>query len=388
MAASSHAVLSASAAYRWMNCTPSAIYTKDIPDKPSPFSEEGTKAHALAEERLRHFISTGQDLIKPDEQSDADRDMWTNVSIYVKNCIDLFNQRKQISEDTLMFIEQKIDFSNWVPGGFGTADCVIISGDELFVRDLKYGKGVPVSALNNPQARCYGLGALNAFGDLYEINTIHNQIDQVRLDGGQSEEVLSTEDLLKWAEETLSPAAKLAAEGKGEFKPGAWCRFCKAGATCPKRAETGTALITQAQTSHDLTQLTDEQISMILTVKSDVEKWMDSIEHYAIERAQEGNPIPGWKLVEGRSVRQWTDDLEVQNRLRQNGYKDAEFTERKMYSITKMTALLGGKKAFESLLGDLVVKPAGKPVLVPESDSREEIKQHNAIADFSEEKEK
>ena len=115
---------------------------------------------------------------------------------------------------------------------------------------------------------------------------------------------------------------------------------------------------------------------------------MDSIEHYAIERAQEGNPIPGWKLVEGRSVRTWSDDLEVQNRLRQNGYKDAEFTERKMYSITKMTALLGGKKAFDSLLGDLVVKPAGKPVLVPDSDSREEIKQHNAIADFSEEKEK
>lgn len=388
MAATNHAVLSASSAYRWMNCTPSAIYTKDIPDKSSPFAEEGTKAHALAEERLRHFIRTGEDLIQPKNQSDADTDMWVNVSTYVQNCISLFNERKAISEDTTMFIEQKIDFSRWVPGGFGTADCVILSGDEMFVRDLKYGKGVPVSAIDNPQARCYGLGALNAFGDLYEISTVHNQIDQVRLDGGQSEEVLSTEDLLRWASEVLAPAAKLAAEGKGEFKPGEWCRFCKAGATCPKRAEAGNAVIAQSETSHEISQLTDEQISRILTVKSEVEKWMDSIEHYAIERAQEGNPIPGWKLVEGRSVRQWSDDLEVQKRLKERGYQEAEFTERKMYGITKMTSLLGGKKAFNSLLGDLVVKPAGKPVLVPDSDSREAIKKSSAIEDFTEEKEK
>jgi hypothetical protein len=380
MAATPHSILGASSAYRWMNCTPSAVYTKDMPDKPSPFAEEGTKAHAIAEKRLNHFIDTGGDIPQPAGMSDEELDMWTNVSIYVSHCLDLFSSLQEKNPDTVMFVEQQVDFSLWVPGGYGTADCVILSGSDLYVRDLKYGKGVPVSAIENPQARCYGLGALAAFRDLYNISTVHNQIDQVRLEDGQSEEVISTEELLKWADEILAPAAQLASQGKGEFKAGPWCRFCKAGATCPHRAEQGNAVI--AQSGHDVSTLTDEQISRILSVKDNVEKWMNSIEQYAIERAQNGDPVPGWKLVEGRSVRRWSDELAVQKRLEDNGFQEAEFTERKLYGITKMTAAVGGKKEFNRLLGDLVIKPAGKPTLVPDSDSRPALEKPKAIDDF------
>ena len=380
MAASSHSILGASSAYRWMNCTPSAMFTKDIPDSTSPFAEEGTKAHAIAEKRLTHFINTGADLPQPVGLTDEEQEMWTNVSSYVQNCIDLFNEMKAKNGDAVMFVEQRVDFSLWVPEGYGTADCVILSGTDLIVRDLKYGKGVPVSAIDNPQARLYGLGALAAFRDIYDIETIHNQIDQVRLDGGQSEEVLSISELLDWADNILAPAAKLAAEGKGEFKPGQWCRFCKAGATCPYRAKEGNTVI--AQSGRDISTLTDEQISKILSVKDNVEKWMNSIEQYAIERAQKGDPVPGWKLVEGRSVRTWSDELAVQKRLEDNGFQEAEFTERKLYGITKMTAAVGGKKEFNRLLGDLVIKPAGKPTLVPDSDSRPALEKPKAIDDF------
>lgn len=380
MAASSHSILGASSAYRWMNCTPSAMYTKDIPDKTSPFAEEGTKAHAIAEKRLNHFIDTGTDIPQPAEMTDADLDMWTNVSIYVGHCIDLYTSLKEKNGDAVMFVEQQVDFSTWVPNGYGTADCVILSGADLYVRDLKYGKGVPVSAIDNPQARLYGLGALAAFRDIYDIQTIHNQIDQVRLDDGQSEEVISITDLLTWADTILAPAAQLAAQGKGDFKAGPWCRFCKAGATCPHRAQQGNAVI--AQSGKQISELTDEQISRILTVKSDVEKWMNSVEQYAVERAQNGDPIAGWKLVEGRSVRTWSDELAVQKRLEDNGFQEAEFTERKLYGITKMTAAVGGKKEFNRLLGDLVVKPAGKPTLVPETDNRPALEKPKAIDDF------
>lgn len=380
MAASSHSILGASSAYRWMNCTPSAMYTKDIPDKTSPFAEEGTKAHAIAEKRLNHFIDTGTDIPQPAEMTDADLDMWTNVSIYVGHCIDLYTSLKEKNGDAVMFVEQRVDFSTWVPDGYGTADCVILSDADLYVRDLKYGKGVPVSAIDNPQARLYGLGALAAFRDIYDIQTIHNQIDQVRLDDGQSEEVISITDLLTWADTILAPAAQLASQGKGDFKAGPWCRFCKAGATCPHRAQQGNAVI--AQSGKQLSELTDEQIGRILTVKNDVEKWMNSVEQYAVERAQNGDPIAGWKLVEGRSVRTWSDELAVQKRLEDNGFQEAEFTERKLYGITKMTAAVGGKKEFNRLLGDLVVKPAGKPTLVPETDNRPALEKPKAIDDF------
>lgn len=380
MAASSHSILGASSAYRWMNCTPSAMYTKDIPDKTSPFAEEGTKAHAIAEKRLNHFIDTGTDIPQPAEMTDADLDMWTNVSIYVDHCIDLYVSLKEKNGDAVMFVEQQVDFSTWVPDGYGTADCVILSGADLYVRDLKYGKGVPVSAIDNPQARLYGLGALAAFRDIYDIQTVHNQIDQVRLEDGQSEEVISITDLLTWADTILAPAAQLAAQGKGSFKAGPWCRFCKAGATCPHRAQQGNAVI--AQSGKPISELTDEQISRILSVKNDVEKWMNSVEQYAVERAQNGDPIAGWKLVEGRSVRTWSDELAVQKRLEDNGFQEAEFTERKLYGITKMTAAVGGKKEFNRLLGDLVVKPAGKPTLVPETDNRPALEKPKAIDDF------
>lgn len=374
-----HALLSASAASRWMHCTPSAVYTKDLPDETSPYAEEGTKAHEIAEACLRAYLDGKTE---PDFGEDQ-RSIYDQVHPYVDHCIESFTELNKKYKDAVMFIETKVDFSKWVPDGFGTADCIIIAGNELHVRDLKFGKGVPVYAHNNPQARCYGLGALAMFDDLYDIETIHNEIDQVRLDNGLSEEVISKEELLKWADEALKPKAELAAKGEGEFSAGDWCRFCKAKGQCPYRAKADFEVEEIREEKKPLELLTDDQISTILSKKDDLTKFLKDVEAFAVDKVvNKGETIPGWKVVEGRSVRVYTDEHKVAEAVKNAGYDEALIYNRKLIGITDMTKLLGGKKNFEKILDGLVVKPEGKPTLVPESDKRKPMKLKTAEEDF------
>ena len=360
-----HALLSASGAARWMNCPPSALYTANIPDKQTPFAAEGSEAHEIAEAYLNAYLDG-----KPQPKFKGhDKELADAVYPYVEHCISIYEDTKKKHADAVMFIETKVNFSKWVPEGFGTADCIIIAGNVLIVRDLKFGKGVPVSAIENPQARCYGLGALAEFEDLYDIDTVINQIDQVRLEDGLSEEVISVADLLKWADEELKPKAELAIKGEGEFKAGAWCQFCKANATCPYRFKRAQEVVAVKDKVTDIRSLNDAQLNLILSRKADIVKWLKAVEDYATERAM-NNDLPGWKMVAGRSNRAYTDEADVAAKLKEAGYDDALIYDRKLIGITAMTKLLGGKKKFDEILGNYVYKPEGKPTLVPESDKR------------------
>ena len=370
-----HAVLSASAAYRWMMCTPSAVLTKDMPDETSAYAEEGTKAHELAELLLHNWRSH----ISPDDAKVDLSDPITNdVLEYVNRAIKDFTDIKQKHRDAIMFTEQKIRFDNYVPEGFGTADLIIIAGKTLYIRDLKFGKGVEVSAENNPQIRCYALGAYNMFEDLYDFDTVVMQIDQVRLNHF-SEETMSLKDLLDWANNELAPAAKLAYAGKGKFAVGHWCQFCKAKATCKARGAEYMASAEIKEKKPDYALLTDDEISKILTKAEDLQKWVKALQDYVTGRIQSGKQMPGWKLVEGRSVRTYTDELAVADKLKSAGYEEALIYNRKLIGITEMTKLTG-KIEFDQLLGDLVYNPPGKPTLVPESDKRPAI--NSAVTDF------
>ena len=276
-------------------------------------------------------------------------------------------------------IEQRFSLDKWVPDSFGSADAVIIAGNTIEVCDLKYGKGVKVDAVGNPQLRLYGLGAAELFGDLYDFDTVRVTIIQPRLDHVSTEEI-SLAELRDWAENWVAPAAKLAMSNTDEVHCGDWCQFCPAKAICRERAEANLELA-----RHDFKKpalLTDEEIGEVLRQAEEVQKWVADVSAYALEQALAGKQYTGWKLVEGRSIRKYADEIKVADTLRAAGYDDAMLYERKLNGITNMEKLVGKKKLTE-LLGDLLVKPAGKPVLVPESDKREAIKTaESAKSDF------
>ena len=365
-----HAVLGASSAYRWMHCTPSAMFTKDMPDKTSVYAEEGTKAHAIAERCLNDYLHGDKT-----EIVDEDKEIYTEVLPYIQRCIGRYEELKAVHPDAVMFIETKVSFETWVPKGFGTADCIILAGNELHVRDLKFGKGVPVSAIDNPQARCYGLGAYDMFHDLYDIDTVVNEIDQVRLEDGYSEEVLTAKELTDWGDKELKPLAKKAYSGKGEFVTGEWCRFCKARAVCPHRAKEDLPVIAAA--GDVPSTMSDEAVTAVLLKKKELTEWLNALEQYMFDKVQaaesKGEKVDGWKIVEGRSTRQYIDELQVADACKKAGIDEALIYDRKLIGLTKMQTVLGGKKKMGEILGDLIVKPAGKPTLVPDTDARKDI---------------
>lgn len=282
-------------------------------------------------------------------------------------------------EDAELMIEQQFSLDNWVPEGFGTSDAVIISGSTIEVIDLKYGKGVKVEAKNNPQLRLYGLGASALFGDLYDFETVRMTIIQPRLDHVSGEEI-PLKELLLWAEEEVAPKARMAMDGTDYTACGDWCRWCPAKAVCRKRAEYNMELAKDEFKAPPL--LTDEEIGEVLRRAEEIQKWTSDIQSYALEEALAGKQFDGWKLVEGRSNRKYADDVKVAETLVAAGYDEAMLYERKLYGITAMEKLVG-KKKLTTTLGDLIIKPAGKPVLVPESDKREAINTTEAAkADF------
>jgi len=381
-----HAVLSASGAYRWLACPPSARLEEQFAETTSTYAEEGTLAHGMAEQKLRFLLKqiSAQDydqalqIFEKNEFYSAS--MLDYIETYTSIVMEKVNEAKARSADAVVLLEQKLDFSDWVPEGFGTGDVVIISDGVLEIIDLKYGKGVPVAAEDNAQMKLYALGALATFDSLYDIKTVRMTIVQPRLDSISSDEI-PAETLYWWADTELIKRAQLAWEGKGEFQAGEHCRFCRARYTCRARAEANLELAKMEFKKPEI--LTDEEIGEVLKQADELKAWVSDVFDYALVQARDhGKKFPGWKLVEGRSVRQYADEGAVAKKLTEAGYKEEQIYEKKLWGITAMEKLLG-KTLFNELLGGLVIKPPGKPTLVPEADKRPEINTiAAAMADF------
>ena len=276
-------------------------------------------------------------------------------------------------------IERRVDYSTYVPEGFGTADCIIVYGDTLHVVDYKHGKGVPVSADHNPQMMLYALGALNAYQLLYSIHTIKMSIVQPRLDS-ISEWEIKSEELLKWGDEFVKPRAEKAFKGEGDCVPGEHCRFCRAKAICRARAVTNLDLAKYAFA--EPATLSNTEIGEILQQAQDLEKWVKDVKEYALDEVLKGNMIPGWKAVEGRSTRAFLDMDKAFEKLVANGVDESLLYERIPLTLSKIETMLG-KSKFAELLTNQVVKTPGKPTIVPESDKRQPFNMMSAQHVFS-----
>ena len=359
-----------------MNCPPSVMLTKDMPDDTSPFAAEGTRAHEISEICLRAYLNGDPE----PEFIDDDYIIYLEVHPYVERIIEQYEKLQVDDPSASCFIEVQVDFGRWVPGGFGTSDCIMVGGNTIYVCDLKFGKGVVVDAVGNPQARCYALGAYELLKDIYDIENVVTVIDQVRLSHYTTEDISIT-DLLTWADESLAPQAQLAIRGEGEYQAGSWCRFCKAGATCRKRASHNLAVQNGYQDLPDPALLTDEQIALILDRADDLEVWVKKLKAYAIGEALNGVVLDGWKVVEGRTNRTITDEKAVARTLRKMGYKPSQIYVRKMLGISQLQTLLGGKKNLEEAIGEYIGRTEPKPSLVRSDDRRPAITA-GAIEDF------
>ncbi len=368
-----HALLSASSSHRWLACPPSAKLCAGADDKGSEYAQQGTDAHALCEYKLLKALSRKADnptenLTFFDEEMDSCSDM------YVQFVLEQLAAAKDNCSDPIVMVEQHLDFSQWVPDGFGTGDCVIVADSVLHVIDFKYGLGVLVEAEHNPQLMCYALGALRLLDGIYDIDSVSMSIFQPRREH-VSTFVMDKAELLAWAEKILAPTAELASQGAGEFKAGEHCRFCKVKATCRRRAEYNLELARYDFAMPD--SLTDEEIEAVLAKTASLVSWVGDVADYALQQALSGRQWRDWKVVEGRSVRKYTDDEAVAAVVKEAGYDPYDY---KVLGVTAMTKLLGRKK-FEELLGGLVQKPQGRPTLVLMSDERPAM--NTAANDFN-----
>jgi len=370
-----HAKLSASSAHRWMNCNPSANLECEFADNSSEAAAEGSAAHALCEHKLRKALKLRSS--RPTSKYDSDEmEMYTDS--YLEFVLEQIEIAKQHCADPFVLIEQRLDFSCYVPDGFGTGDCLIVADKLLHIIDFKYGLGVLVDAVDNPQMMLYALGAIRLFDALYDIDTVSMTIFQPRREN-VSTWTISVSELEEWAEKTLRPKAELAFKGEGEFNPGPWCTFCKAAVKCRARADEKLSLARYEFAKPPL--LTDEEIEDILSRLDDLTKWANEIAAYAQDAAiNHGKQWNGFKLVEGRSIRKYTDENAVIAAATAAGYRD--IFKKSLIPITEMEKLMG-KKTFSEVLGGLVIKPQGKPTLVPASDKRPDINT-DANHDFTE----
>lgn len=374
-----HAVLSASGSHRWLNCTPSARLELEFENTGSEAAREGTAAHALCEHKLKRALHMRSR--RPVSDYDSD-EMEECTDAYAEFVMEQYETAKQVCDDPVVLIEQRLDFSCYVPDGFGTGDCLIISDDRLHIIDFKYGMGVLVEAEDNPQMKLYALGALAVYDALYDIREVSMTIFQPRREN-VSTWTVSVEDLKAWAENELKPRAKAAYDGEGEYLPGEWCTFCRAAVRCRVRAEEKLKL---AQTEFRMPPLlTDAEIEEILAVLPDLTKWANEITAYALDAAlNHGKEWNGFKVVEGRSVRKYRDEAAVAEAAKEAGYKD--IYRQSLIPLTEMQRLMG-KDRFEEILGGLITKAPGRPTLVPKSDKRPAMNVSNAINEFYEIKE-
>lgn len=360
-----HAILSASASHRWLNCPPSVRLTEDMPDVTLEFALEGSDAHELCAYLIEKAL--GRKVRDPTKDlSFYNEEMQNCAEEYRNYVMEQVEKAKGYSRDPTVLVEQRLDFSKWVPEGFGTGDCLIVADGLLQVIDYKHGLGVLVDADHNPQMMCYALGALEMFVGLYDFDKVTMTIFQPRKNHISTFEIDKVE-LLDWAENELSPKAELAFKGEGEMTSGKHCQFCKLKNVCRKRAEDNLALA-KMEFANPAT-LDYEDIAEILPKLDLLVSWANDVKAYALKEATEGYNIPGYKLVEGRSVRKFSDEVAVSQAVIEAGFDPYE---KKLLTITAMTKLLG-KKNFNDLLGGLIVKPSGKPTLVPLDDSRQEM---------------
>ena len=373
--ATKHALLSASSSARWLNCTPSARLCEAYEDKGSDYAAEGTDAHTLCEYRLKLMLGMAMD--DPIEDlSWYNEEMENCAQGYAVYVVELLGSARQTCSDPVVMIEQRVVFSRWVKEGFGTADCIVISDGVMNIVDYKHGKGVEVSAVDNPQMRLYALGALEIFDDIYDIEEVQMTIYQPRK-SNISIDSISKADLLCWADTELCEKAEMAYAGQGDFHCGEWCRFCKAKAECRERAQANLEL---AQYDFQAPALLDDsEIAIILGKVDALTAWASDVKEYALQQAISGKDWDGWKLVEGRSNRKYTSESAVAAAVEGAGFDPYE---RKLLGVTAMQKLLG-KSRFEELLSGYIEKPQGKPTLVPEGDKRPAM--NTAKNDFMEE---
>lgn len=373
---SDHAVLSASGSHRWLNCLPSARLELEFENNESNAAAEGTAAHALCEHKLKKALHMRSK--RPVSTYNND-EMEEHSDAYVEFVMEQFELAKQSCTDPLILIEQRLDFSCYVPQGFGTGDCIIIGDKKLHIIDFKYGMGVLVDAVDNPQMKLYALGALEIYDSLYDIEEVSMTIFQPRREN-VSTWTIPVKELKDWAENELKPKAKKAYEGEGDYLPGEWCTFCRAAVKCRARAEEKLKL---AQMEFKLPPLlTDSEIEEVLSKLSDLTKWANEIIAYATDAAvNHGKEWHGFKVVEGRSIRKYKDEEAVAEAAKANGYKD--IYRQSLITLTEMQKLMG-KSKFQEILGGLIHKPPGKPTLVPLSDKRPAMNISNVKNEFNE----
>ncbi|MEC1722250.1 DUF2800 domain-containing protein [Schinkia azotoformans] len=373
---SDHAVLSASGSHRWLNCLPSARLELEFENRESNAAAEGTAAHALCEHKLKKALHMRSK--RPVSTYNSD-EMEEHSDAYVDFVMEQFELARQSCTDPLILIEQRLDFSCYVPQGFGTGDCIIIGDKKLHIIDFKYGLGVLVDAVDNPQMKLYALGALEIYDSLYDIEEVSMTIFQPRREN-VSTWTTPLKELKDWAANELKPKAKKAYEGEGDYLPGEWCTFCRAAVKCRARAEENLKL---AQMEFKLPPLlTDSEIEEVLSKLSDLTKWANEIIAYATDAAvNHGKEWHGFKVVEGRSIRKYKDEEAVAEVAKANGYKD--IYRQSLITLTEMQKLMG-KSKFQEILGGLIHKPLGKPKMVPLSDKRPAMNISNVKNEFNE----
>lgn len=371
-----HAILSASSSHRWLHCLPSARLELEFENTNGGAAKEGTAAHNLAEHKLKKALRIRSK--RPTSEYDSD-EMEECTDAYVDFIMEQVELARKSCTDPIVLIEQRLDFSCYVPDGFGTGDCVIISDDRLHIVDFKYGMGVLVDAEENPQMKLYALGALEIYDSLYDIKEISMTIFQPRREN-VSTWTVPVEELKTWAEEELKPKAAKAYQGEGEYMPGPWCTFCRASTRCRARADENLKL---AQMEFKMPPLlTDDEIEEVLTILPDLTKWANEITAYATDSAiNHGKEWHGFKVVEGRSVRKYKDEDAVAEKAVISGYKD--IYRKSLIPMTEMQKLMG-KTKFEEILGNLIYKPPGKPTLVPKTDKRPAMNVADAKNEFNE----
>ncbi len=376
-----HALLSASSAHRWLHCTAAPRLEAKFPDTASQFAAEGTLAHAICELKLLKYstpmsqkaYSTRLNKLKKDPLYQPEMDGYTD---------DYIDRVKQValSYDSVPHIvaERKVSLEKYIPQGFGTADCILIHGTDLHIFDFKYGKGVPVDAYENPQTRLYALGALDAYRLIYRIKMVHTHIVQPRI-SAYSTENLTVEELDAWGPKVAARAA-VAFGDSGTFNPGEWCKFCRAKAQCRARSEHYSALASYARTHPDPRLITMADLGKYLVQAKELEAWAKDLQEYALSSCLAGKQIPGWKAVEGRGSRTFTDQEAAFKTLMDHGIAEAVLYERVPLTLAKAEKAVG-KKEFESLVGSYIVKNPGKPTLAPESDKRAALDNVTKAAD-------
>lgn len=386
MPVGTHALLGASSAHRWLICPPIARLEEQFKDRGSSFAEEGTAAHELAELALaKRFKLLATRSVNAKLKKFRSENSYYDQSMedYVEAYCDLVEERVNHYQDAVIELEQKVDFTKWVPEGFGTSDVVVLADNTIEIIDLKYGKGVPVDAYLNPQLMLYALGAVDKYDIIYEFETVRMTIVQPRLDNVSTFEI-DKEELLYWADNYVAPRAAQAWEGTGEWTiTDDVVKFSKVRAQLRLRAERNFSLVDKYELKES-PLLTNEEIAEILDRAPEIKKWLDHVEQYALNKAlTEGEEFPGWKVVAGRSNRKISDEESLLFLLEAEGFDDDEILKPRALQAIGQLEKVVGKKRFAELASDFIVKPEGKPVLVAEKDKRPALNSmEDALNDF------